>query len=227
MDKFTRSDLPNRTAFPIASAGYALIIAAAFATAVLALLGLTTLTLIALVITFCICGFFRDPDRIIPNEKGIVVSPADGKIILIETIDNGPFVGGQAMKVSIFMSVFNVHVNRIPYDGRVKKIDYHPGTFFSANLDKASLKNEHNAVFVEVENAKTMCVVQVAGLIARRIICNIQPGDHVLRGQRFGLICFGSRLDVYLPPDIKLSVAVGDRVNAGTSILGQFALKND
>ena len=222
MEKFTRSDLPNRTAFPIANAGYALIIGAAFATVVLAMLGLTTLTLIGLVITFCICGFFRDPDRIIPDEEGIVVSPADGKVILTKITDNSPFYSGQSMKISIFMSVFNVHVNRIPYDGRIKKIDYHPGKFFSANLDKASLENEHNAVFVEMDNAKALSVVQVAGLIARRIICQAQPGDHVIRGQRFGLICFGSRLDVYLPPDIKLRVNVGDKVKAGTSILGQF-----
>ncbi len=220
MDKFTRSDLPNQTAFPIANAGYALIIGAAFATTVLALLGLTTLTLVGLVVIFCICGFFRDPDRIIPDEKGIIVSPADGKVILTDLTDDTPFFSGQALKISIFMSVFNVHVNRIPYDGRIKEIDYHPGKFFSANLDKASLENEHNAVFIEMDNGKPLCVVQVAGLIARRIICRIQPGDHVIRGQRFGLICFGSRLDVYLPPDIKLRVAPGDKVKAGTSILG-------
>ena len=222
MDKFTRSDFPSRTAFPIASAGYGLIIGAAFATVVLALLGLATLSLIALAITFCICGFFRDPERIIPAKEGIVVSPADGKVILTDIVDNSPFFSGQTLKISIFMSVFNVHVNRIPYDGQVKQIDYYPGKFFSANLDKASLQNEHNAVFVEMDNAKRMCVVQVAGLIARRIICKIQPGDHVIRGQRFGLICFGSRLDVYLPTDIKLRVAVGDKVKAGASILGQF-----
>ena len=222
MDKFTRPDLPNQTAFPIANAGYAVIVGAAFATAVLALLGLTTLTLVGLVITLCICGFFRDPDRIIPDEKSIVVSPADGKVILTDITDDTPFFSGQTMKISIFMSVFNVHVNRIPYDGRIKKIDYYPGKFFSANLDKASRENEHNAVFIETDNAKPLCVVQVAGLIARRIICRIQPGDHVIRGQRFGLICFGSRLDVYLPPDIKLRVAVGDKIKAGTSILGQF-----
>jgi len=222
MDKFTRSDLPNQKAFPIANAGYALIIGAAFATAVLALLGLTTLTLVGLVITFCICGFFRDPDRIIPDEKDIIVSPADGKVILTDLTDDTPFFSGRTMKISIFMSVFNVHVNRVPYDGRVKEINYFPGKFFSANLDKASLQNEHNAVFVEMDNTKPLCVVQVAGLIARRIICKIQPGDHVLRGQRFGLICFGSRLDVYLPTDIKLRVAVGDKVKAGTSKLGQL-----
>jgi phosphatidylserine decarboxylase len=137
-------------------------------------------------------------------------------------VDNSPFISEQTLKISIFMSVFNVHVNRVPYDGRVKEIDYYPGKFFSANLDKASLQNEHNAVFIEMGNTKPLCVVQVAGLIARRIICHIQPGDHVLRGQRFGLICFGSRLDVYLPADIKLRVAVGDKVKAGTSVLGQF-----
>jgi phosphatidylserine decarboxylase len=222
MNKFIKSDFPNRTALPIASAGYAFIIAGAFATIVLALLGLTTLTLIVLVITFCICGFFRDPDRAIPDEDGVVVSPADGKVILTDTVDNSPFFSGPAMKISIFMSVFNVHVNRVPYDGRVKDINYYPGKFFSANLDKASLQNEHNAVSIEMDNARPLCVVQVAGLVARRIICQIQPGDHLLRGQRFGLICFGSRLDVYLPTDIKLRVAVGDKIRAGTSILGQF-----
>jgi phosphatidylserine decarboxylase len=222
MDKFNKSDLPSGSAFPIASAGYGFIIAGAFATVVLALLGLTTLTLIALVMTICVCGFFRDPDRIIPDEEGIVVSPADGKIILTDTVDNSPFFSGPTLKISIFMSVFNVHVNRAPYDGRVKEINYFPGKFFSANLDKASLQNEHNAVFVEMENKKPLCVVQIAGLIARRIICKIQPGDHLLRGQRFGLICFGSRLDVYLPTDIKVKVTVGDRVKAGTSVLGQF-----
>lgn len=222
MDKFNKSDLPSSSAFPIASAGYGFIIAGAFATVVLALLGLTTLTLIALVMTICVCGFFRDPDRIIPDEEGIVVSPADGKIILTDTVDNSPFFSGPTLKISIFMSVFNVHVNRAPYDGRVKEINYFPGKFFSANLDKASLQNEHNAVFVEMENKKPLCVVQIAGLIARRIICKIQPGDHLLRGQRFGLICFGSRLDVYLPTDIKVKVAVGDKVKAGTSVLGQF-----
>jgi len=222
MDKYNKSDLPSESAFPIASAGYGFIIAGAFATVVLAILGLTTLTLIALLMTTCICGFFRDPDRIIPDEEGVVVSPADGKVILTETVDNSPFFSGQTMKISIFMSVFNVHINRAPYDGRVKDIKYSPGKFFSANLDKASLQNEHNAVFVEMENRKPLCVVQIAGLIARRIVCKIQPGDHLLRGQRFGLICFGSRLDVYLPTDIKLKVAVGDKVKAGTSVLGQF-----
>ena len=225
MDKFSRSDPPSQTAFPVASAGYPFILVAAFTTAILALLGFTTLTLIGLIITFCICGFFRDPDRVTPVDKGVVVSPADGKVIAAGLVDNSPFLSGEFMKISIFMSVFNVHVNRVPYNGQVKEIDYYPGKFFSANLDKASEQNEHNAVSIEMETGHPLCVVQIAGLIARRIICYIKPGDQVIRGQRFGLICFGSRLDVYLPADVNLRIAVGDKVKAGTSILGELKIE--
>lgn len=225
MDKFSRSDPPSQTAFPVASAGYPFILVAAFTTAIFALLGFTTLTLVGLVITFCICGFFRDPDRVTPVAKGVVVSPADGKVVAAGLVDNSPFSNGAFMKISIFMSVFNVHVNRVPYSGQVKEIDYYPGKFFSANLDKASEQNEHNAVSIEMETGQPLCVVQIAGLIARRIICYIKPGDQVIRGQRFGLICFGSRLDVYLPADIKLRLAVGDKVKAGTSILGELKIE--
>ena len=222
MDKYSRPDPPSQTAFPVASAGYPFILSAAFVTAIMALLGLTTLTLLGLVATFAICGFFRDPDRVIPDRPATVVSPADGKVVAASLVDNSPFYDGQTMKVSIFMSVLNVHVNRIPCDGRVKEIKYHPGRFIAANFDKASLENEHNAVFIETEKGRHLCVVQVAGLIARRIICKIKPGDSVIRGQRFGLICFGSRLDVYLPTDVKLNVAVGDKIQAGETILASF-----
>ena len=222
MNQYFRSDPPSQTAFPVARAGYPFICVAAFTTAILALSGLTTLTLIGLVLTFCICGFFRDPDRVIPAANNVVVSPADGKVITTGVVQSSPFLNTECMKISIFMSVFNVHVNRVPYNGRVKEISYYPGKFFSANLDKASQQNEHNAVSIEMENGQPLCVVQIAGLIARRIICHIKPEDQVRRGQRFGLICFGSRLDVYLPTDIKLNVAVGDKVKAGTSILGRF-----
>jgi phosphatidylserine decarboxylase len=220
MSSLFRSDIPSQTAFPLARAGYPFIFACAFTTVVFALLGLVLLSLIGLVATFFICYFFRDPDRVIPNDAGCVVSPADGKIISAGLVDNSHFIEGSCMKISIFMSIFNVHVNRIPLEGRIKEIQYHPGKFFSANLDKASAHNEHNAVFIETEDGKTICTVQVAGLIARRIICKVQKGDIVGRGQRFGLICFGSRLDVYLPPGIDLKVAVGDKVKAGTSLLG-------
>jgi len=223
MEKYSWSDPPGQFAFPIHRAGYPLIFGSAFATLILALLGLTILALIGLVATFCICGFFRDPDRVIPEQAGVVVSPADGKIIFVGSVQNSPFDSGELIKISIFMSVFNVHVNRIPYAGRIKAVNYNPGKFFSANLDKASQKNEQSAVLLETENEKKICFVQIAGLIARRIICRVQPEDPVLRGQRFGIICFGSRLDVYLPGASDIAVTVGEKVKAGTSILGQIA----
>ncbi len=222
MKKFIWSDTPEQTAFPVAKAGYPFIGAAAFTTFVFALLELTALTLAGLFVTFFIVFFFRDPDRIIPNEKGIVVSPADGKVIAAGIIESSPYYEGACQKVSIFMSLFNVHVNRIPHEGKVKKISYNPGKFFSANLDKASKENEQNAVFIETKDGENISTVQIAGLIARRIICKVQKGDEVDRGQRFGLICFGSRLDVYLPKDSKLKVSVGEQVKAGTSVLGEL-----
>lgn len=223
MEKFSWSDPPSQYAFPVAQSGYPLILGCAFATFIFALSGLTVLAVIGLGAVFCICAFFRDPDRVIPNRQGSVVSPADGKVISAGEVESNPFFPGTSMKISIFMSVFNVHVNRIPYEGQVKKVSYFPGKFFSANLDKASQKNEHNAVFLETQNGKQICVVQVAGLIARRIICKVQAGDCVRKGQRFGIICFGSRLDVYLPEKIHVNVAIGDKVKAGSSILAQFA----
>ncbi len=222
MDDFFWPERPSRLAFPLAKAGYPFIYASAFITGIFALLGLTVLALSGLVATLFICCFFRDPDRVIPRKQGAVVSPADGKVIKAKTISDGRFIEGTCLKVSIFMSVFNVHVNRIPHEGEVKKIDYYPGKFFSANLDKASEHNEHNAVFLDLENGRSICMVQIAGLIARRLICEVQAGDRVVRGQRFGMICFGARVDLYLQGDIDLKVSVGDRVRAGTSVIGYF-----
>ena len=222
MDDFTWSDPPSRWAFAIASAGYPLLLGSAFITLVLALLGLTPLALAALAGTICIAGFFRDPDRVIPNRPGLVVSPADGRVICVERSRSDAFFDAEMTKISIFMSVFNVHVNRIPAEGRIYRIRYRPGTFVAADRAEASMRNEHNAVFIETSSGKRLCLVQVAGLIARRIICRVQEDETVRRGQRFGMICFGSRLDVYLPPEIRLAVAVGDKVLAGSSILGRF-----
>jgi len=222
MEKYSRVEPVNETAFPIERAGIPFIGIAAFATAVFALLGIAVLALLGLLATFFVCYFFRDPDRVTPVLEGGVVSPADGKVIKVERLENTHFAKGPCQKVSIFMSIFNVHVNRIPFDGRVVKIAYYPGKFFSANLDKASRFNEHNAVHLETENGQTLCFVQIAGLVARRIICRIQEGDDVVRGRRFGLICFGSRLDVYLPVDTHITVAVGDVISAGTSLIGKL-----
>lgn len=223
MADFSWPERQRQTAFPIAQPGYMLLLGAAFVTAVFAVLELTFPALIGLVFTFCICCFFRDPERVVPNVEGAVVSPADGRVIEAGPAEDDRFDQGACQKISIFMSVLNVHVNRIPHEGKITRIEYSPGKFFRANLDKASRDNEHNAVFVETEKGQTICFVQIAGLIARRIISGLQVGDAVVRGRRFGMICFGSRLEVYLPEDAKIDVSVGDRVTAGMSILGYLS----
>lgn len=215
-------EAPRHTTLPMAREGLPLLFAAGFATAVFALLGLTLPALFGLLATGFIGFFFRDPDRIVPRADRAVVSPADGKVILAEICDGEEYFNGKCLKVSIFMSIFNVHVNRAPIAGEVRRILYTPGAFFRANLDKSSRENEHNAVFIETEDGIEICVVQIAGLVARRIVCRIQKGDRVLRGQRFGMICFGSRLDLYLPPETEPAVHVGQRVQAGASILGHL-----
>lgn len=220
MDKFTWPDPPSQAAFPIAKPGYPLIFASAFITLILALLELTPLALIGLVATLFICCFFRDPDRVVPRAAGAVISPADGRIVVAAKATSNPMGIEECMKISVFMTVFNVHVNRIPHEGTITKITYQPGGFLPADRRRASSENERNLVFIDTAEGKKICVVQVAGLIARRIICGIQAGDNLSRGQRYGMICFGSRLDIYLPSDTTLSVAVGDRVKAGTTILG-------
>ena len=187
MGDFSWPDPPGQTAFPIARPGWPMIVGAAFVTAVFAVLDLTVLALAGLVVTFCICGFFRDPDRVVPTEPGAVVSPADGKVLEIAAVTDNRFNQGACQKISIFMSVFNVHVNRIPCAGVVRQIDYCPGKFFSANLDKASRDNEQNAILLETDPGKMITVVQIAGLIARRIISGLQVGNRVDRGQRFGM----------------------------------------
>jgi phosphatidylserine decarboxylase len=206
----------------MAKAGYPFIFASVFTTAVFALLDVGSLAVLGLLVTGFICWFFRDPDRLIPSGDGVIVSPADGKVIKIEQIDSTPYFEGACTRISVFMSIFNVHVNRAPHEGTIRQVNYFPGKFFSANLDKASADNEHNALLLESPSGKCVGCVQIAGLIARRIICAVQSGDAVKRGQRFGIICFGSRLDVYLPPETEINVNIGDRVQAGSSILGKW-----
>jgi phosphatidylserine decarboxylase len=222
MKRFTWADAPSQTAFPIARPGYPLIGAAAFATAVFALLGLVVPGLIGLLATLFICAFFRDPDRLVPDEPGLVVSPADGKVIRVDDVADSAVYGGACRQVSIFMNVFNVHVNRIPCSGRVAEVAYTPGRFMAADKAAASDANERNAVAIETEGGRKVVAVQVAGLIARRIICRVQAGDGVERGQRFGMICFGSRLDVYLPPDAEPVVGRGQKVSAGSSAIARL-----
>ncbi len=223
---FGWSDPPSETAFPIARPGYPFIGAAAFATLVFALLEMPVLAIAGLLVTAGICLFFRDPDRLIPVEPGAVVSPADGTVIAAGPDESGRLFDGASLKVSVFMSLLNVHVNRVPHEGIVESVDYSPGRFFRANLDKASRDNEQNAVVVQTESGHRIGFIQIAGLIARRIVFRLQPRQALRRGQRFGMICFGSRLDVYLPVQTRLTVSVGDRVLAGTSILGYLPEEN-
>lgn len=220
MNSYSWPEPPRQQAFPIAKPGYALIFAAAFITFVFALLNMAVLAILGIIITLFICWFFRDPNRVTPNGTGMVVSPADGKVIVVKPVEQGPGIDAPCIKISIFMSVFNVHVNRIPYNGTVKHVIYHPGKFLSANLDKASAENEQNAVVITTTDGHEIGFVQIAGLIARRILCDLQSGDKVVRGRRYGMICFGSRLDVYLPGDTTPMVSVGDKVQAGSSVLG-------
>lgn len=184
------------------------------------LLGWTIVAIFLGILTFFVIWFFRNPEREIPAGEGVVVAPADGKIIEIKEVDEERILKNQSLKISIFMNVFNVHVNRIPYSGKIVDILYNKGKFVSANKEKASLENEQNAVLLETPEGKKILFVQIAGLIARRIACWVKKGDMVERGQRFGLIRFGSRVDIYLPLGVKLQVSLGDRTKAGTTILG-------
>jgi len=171
-------------------------------------------------LTVFIISFFRDPERSIPEGENAILSPADGKIIRIEPCVEEKFLKGPAIKVSVFMSVFNVHVNRIPLSGRIAELAYRPGKFVSANLDKASAANEQNALLLETAGGTKLLFVQIAGLIARRIVCRVKRGDSVERGRRFGMIRFGSRVDVYLPPDVQIQARLGQKACGGQTILG-------
>ena len=162
--------------------------------------------------------FFRDPPRSPPDMAGAVLSPADGRVIVTGRARD-PYLEREALKISVFMNVFNVHSNRIPVDGQVEAAWYHAGSFLNAALDKASLENERNALHLRTSGGRDVTCVQIAGLIARRILCYVKPGDAVQRGQRYGFIRFGSRVDVYLPVDAEPRVAVGDKVFATETVL--------
>jgi phosphatidylserine decarboxylase len=185
-----------------------------------AVLDLNVAAAIMVALTLFTIYFFRDPERRNESSEKTVLAPADGRILGVHTLDGREnLLGEPGTKVSIFMSVFNVHVNRIPATGKISEISYFPGRFFSANLDKASTQNENNRVTLQTAG-KRIVFVQIAGLIARRIACWIKEGDEVKAGQRFGLIRFGSRLDIYLPRDIRTVVSKGQKVKAGETILG-------
>lgn len=170
------------------------------------------------IIALFVLQFFRDPARVIPQQANAVLSPADGRVIKVERTTD-PYGEREAILVSVFMNVFNVHSNRSPIDGTIQKVQYFPGKFVNADLDKASLENERNAIVARMADGQTVTFVQVAGLIARRILCYVKAGDQIARGQRYGFIRFGSRVDVYLPLTATVKVSIGDKVSATKTIL--------
>jgi phosphatidylserine decarboxylase len=205
----------------IAREGWPFLAIALVVAVALSAFGLVVLALLAWVAFFFILQFFRDPARTIPQGLNSVLSPADGRIMLVETTRD-PYLDRDALKISVFMNVFNVHSNRSPVDGKVANRWYHPGKFLNAALAKASLENERNALHFVTASGQHVTCVQIAGLIARRILCYVDSGATLTRGQRYGFIRFGSRVDVYLDPAAKPRVAVGDVVAATETILAEL-----
>jgi len=178
-------------------------------------LWLLILASIFAVLTLFTTFFFRDPDRISPSDPMSLVSPADGKIVAFKEIDSHPFIGGPAIRVSIFLSVLDVHVNRTPAEGIIDYVKYNPGKFFAAFEEKASDKNEQTEIGMTTSTGQKIIFTQIAGIIARRIICNLNESDKVTKGERFGLIRFGSRSDIIIPKNSVINVKMGDHVVGG------------
>ncbi len=204
----------------IAYEGFPFIIFSLILTVLAAFFGVIWLTAILAAISVFIICFFRNPERYFQDDDKLVICPADGKIIKIEEVDIRGTITGRFKKISIFMNVFNVHVNRAPYDGTIAKIVYHKGKFLSANLDKASVENERNEIMIRTTDGRKIWVVQIAGLIARRIVCWTREAAIIKKGERFGLIRFGSRVEVFLPSDSRIVVKLDDKVRAGQTTLG-------
>ena len=204
---------------PIAMEGVPYILAAMFATLITAVLGWAIVSLLLLAATLLIGHFFRDPERISTAGESDIVSPADGRVLAVKSVRSARFTDKPAVKISIFMSILDVHVNRIPIPGTINGIHYSKGRFMAANLVQASAENEQNWLWIRSDSGADIMVAQVAGLIARRIVCWPETGDRVLRGERFGMIRFGSRVDLYVPENSEILVSQGKHVYAGESVL--------
>ncbi len=180
------------------------------------------LALLLTLVALWVAAFFRDPERTGPRGPRLVIAPADGRVVQVMEVDEPAFLGGRAIRIAIFMNVFNVHVNRYPVSGAVRYVKYVPGKFLNAADDKASLENEQSAVGVETATGHRVLFNQIAGLIARRIVTYSTTGDTAVQGERYGLIRFGSRVDVYVPVGSRVQVKVGDRPSAGTTVLAEL-----
>ncbi len=211
-----------KTTISLSKEGVPYIAFSSFATLILAILSFKMPTILALVVTFFIMHFFRDPERVIPREYGVIVAPADGKVFTVETALE-PITGVNKTRISIFMNIFDVHVNRSPVNGNIDRIVYKKGQFSNALRDSSSVNNERNIICIKDENEKIWTIVQVAGILARRIVCWGEEQDQVLRGQRIGLIKFGSRVDLYLPEGYDIMVSKGEKVFAGQSTMAKIS----
>lgn len=211
---------PWRRLLPIAPEGLPFV-AIAVAVAVIGAFFSWVVFAVLLVLAGLVGAFFRDPDREVPQDHGLVVSPADGKVVLIETTPDGHYAGSGRTQISIFLSILDVHVNRAPVAGTITGVDYHAGSFLPAFNDKASLRNEQNRIVIDGAEGP-VAVTQIAGIVARRIVFRPGVGDRLERGERFGLIRFGSRLDVFLPTGTTVHAAVGDKVRGGSSVLADL-----
>jgi len=206
--------------WPVAKEGFPFIIPAVLLTVFFIGMGWNLLTFWGIFCTLFMAFFFRNPKRRIPSLENIILSPADGRIIHVGEWQEDRFLKERVLKVSIFMSIFDVHLNRAPASGKVLERKYLPGRFLVANREKSSLLNEQNAFLLEMEDRFKILLVQIAGFVARRIICYAKAGDTLRRGEIFGLILFGSRVDLYLPKGVKPIVRVGQHVKGGESIIG-------
>ncbi len=212
----------KRTNFriPVAKEGIVFILPLAIVSILFWAIKINSAAFFCTLITIFVVYFFRDPERSIPREEKAILAPADGRIIQVESCVEENFLKGPALKISIFMSLFDVHINRVPFSGKVVDLLYQPGKFLRANLPKASAINEQNTLLLEAADGTRLVLSQIAGLIARRIVCWVRRGDEVVKGQRFGLIAFGSRVDLYLPSRTKLIIRMDQKVLGGQSILG-------
>ena len=213
---------PRPRQFIVAVEGFPLIVIAILAAFFMWIMGFVSGALVMLLVAGFIIYFFRNPERVTPLENGLVVAPADGRILSITKNVMAPLTGAASTKISIFMSVLNVHINRFPITARVVDSSYVPGKFLVASLDKASEFNERNLLALEDESGRQIVMVQIAGLIARRIVCYVKNGDFLRCGERFGLIRFGSRVDLYLPISAEIKVKVGEKVRSGETVIGKF-----
>jgi phosphatidylserine decarboxylase len=206
----------------IAREGYPLVITAGAVAAGTLFLGWSRVAGLLALVTLAIAAFFRDPDRIIPDGEALIVAPADGKIVSIVDLKDASLMTDASTRISIFLSPLDVHINRMPVTGTIEEVRYQRGKFMAAYKDEASAQNEQNALKILAREGQRLGIIQVAGVLARRIVCHAQPGDQLNRGDRFGMIMFGSRTDAYLPAGCRIEVVEGQRVKGGETIIGRF-----